>query len=212
MQRIDFYFDPSCPFCWITSRWLLQVEKQRDLEITWRPFSLAIKNDELANDGSDASPHGQLHRDGHRIHRVIAAAAKQDASAIDLYSAFGRAFHVDGRDYDDTLIREVLGGAGLPADLAEAADDTSWDAHLSDETDAALEAVGDDTGVPVIVFTDDEGGKRGYFGPVLNALPSDDEGLAIWDGLAALAPVTSFYELKRTRPDGGPDTASTKGH
>lgn len=212
MQRIDFYFDPSCPFCWITSRWLLVVEKQRDLEITWRPFSLAIKNDELTDGSSKATRHAQLHRDGHRIHRVIAAATQQGASAIDLYSAFGRAFHVDGREYDDALMREVLEGAGLPTMLAEAADDTSFDAHLSDETDAAVEVVGDDTGVPVIVFTDEEGGQRGYFGPVLNTLPDDEESLAIWDGLAQMAPVTAFYELKRSRPDGGPDTASTQGH
>lgn len=211
MQRIDFYFDPSCPFCWITSRWLLTVQGKRDLEITWRPFSLALKNDELTST-ADEDRHAQLHRDGHRIHRVIAAASEQGASAIDLYSAFGRAFHVDGRDFDDALVREVLDGAGLPAELAKAAEDTSWDAHLSAETDAAVAAVGDDTGVPVIVFTDGEGQERGYFGPVLNTLPDETESLAIWDGLATLAPVTAFYELKRTRPDGGPDTASTKGH
>lgn len=207
--RIDFFFDPSCPFCWITSRWLLQVEKQRDLDVTWRPFSLALKNDELG--GGDDAGHGQLHRAGHRIHRVIAAAAEQGASAIDLYSAFGRAFHVDGRDYDAALIGEVLAAAGLPAELAQAADDTSRDAALADELQAALDTVGDDVGVPLIVFPAEDGSRLGYFGPVLNELPGEQEGLDLWDGLEKLATVTSFYELKRSRPDGGPDTQSTKG-
>ena len=211
MQRIDFYFDPSCPFCWITSRWLLQVEKQRDLEITWRPFSLAIKNDELDENGPNENPHSEGHRGSHRVHRIIAAAAEQGASTIDLYSAFGREVHTAGREFDDALVTEVLSNAGLPADLAKAAEDTSWDAHLESEMQSALDAVGDDTGVPVIVFTDDNGERRGYFGPVLNVMPNEEEGLAIWDGLSTLAPVTSFYELKRTRPGGGPDTASTEG-
>lgn len=208
MQRIDFYFDPSCPFCWITSRWLVQVSAEREIEITWRPFSLALKNDEL---GQEDSGMAKSHNAGHRVHRVIAAAAEQGASRIDLYSAFGREFHVNGREYDDALIHEVLSAQGLDASLAEAAHSTAWDQYLSEETDAAVEAVGKDTGVPVIAFEDEQGAKRGYFGPVLNALPSKEEGLAIWDGLSKLATVTSFYELKRTRPDGRPDTDSTKG-
>lgn len=209
MTRIEFFFDPSCPFCWITSRWLLQVEKQRDLEVTWRPFSLAMKNDEL--EGGERAGHGAAHVAAHRVHRVIAAAAEQGASVIDLYSTFGRAYHVDKRRYDDALIAEVLAGAGLSADLAQAADDTARDQGLADELRAALDIVGEDVGVPLIVFPADDGSRLGYFGPVLNELPGEQEGLDLWDGLEKLATVTSFYELKRSRPDGGPDTQSTKG-
>ena len=104
MQRVDFYFDPCCPFCWITSRWLLQVSRSRDVEITWRPFSLADKNDELRPDGPGATEHAEGHRAAHRVLRVITAAAKRGASVIDLYSAFGRALHVEGRPLDDALI------------------------------------------------------------------------------------------------------------
>lgn len=211
MQRVDFYFDPSCPFCWITSRWLLQVSQERETDIRWRPFSLAIKNDELANDGSDKSPHGEGHRAAHRVLRVIAAAEQQGASLIELYSAFGRPYHLEDRSFDDALIADVLAAQGLPAELLEAADDAAFDEHLNDELQSALDVVGDDTGVPTIVFVSDSGEKTGYFGPVLNGMPSKEEGLAIWDGLTALGTVSAFYELKRTRPGGGPDTASTSG-
>lgn len=211
MQRLEFYFDPSCPFCWITSRWLLQVAAERDLDITWRPFSLAEKNDEVANDSSDKTSHGDLHRTAHRIHRVIAAAAKHGAAVIDLYSAFGRPYHVDGRDYDDALIAQVLAAEGLPTDLAQAADETSWDAYLRDETNSAVAAVGEDTGVPIIVFKLKNGEKKGLYGPVLNNMPNREDGLALWDGLRTLATVSAFYELKRMRPNGLPDTSGTEG-
>ncbi|MFC9357067.1 DsbA family protein [Rhodococcus sp. NPDC057014] len=211
MQRLEFYFDPSCPFCWITSRWLLQVADERDLDITWRPFSLAEKNDEVANDRSDKTSHGDLHRPAHRVHRVIAAAAKHGAAVIDLYSAFGRPYHVDGREYDDALIAQVLVTEGLPTGLARAADETSWDAYLRDETSSAVAAVGEDTGVPIIVFKLENGEKKGLYGPVLNNMPNREDALALWDGLRTLAPVSAFYELKRTRPDGLPDTSGTEG-
>lgn len=206
MQNITFYFDPCCPFCWITSRWLLEVSKERELDITWRPFSLAMKNDELGPD-AEQNRRGK----GHRVLRVIAAAARQDASIIELYTAFGRALHTQGHDLDDALIAQVLDQAGLPADLAKAADDESWDDFLRSELDSALDVVGQDTGVPAIIFEAADGKRLGYFGPVLNTMPGHDEALAIWDGLSAMATAESFYELKRSRPSGGPDTASTKG-
>lgn len=209
MTSIEFFFDPSCPFSWITSRWLLQVGQERDLDVTWRQFSLAMKNGELGHDGGPDD--ADWHRKAHRIHRVIAAAVAQGATTIDLYSAFGRARHVEGRDFDDALISQVLADLGLHADLAQAADDTSLDAGLEQQLAAAIEAAGEQVGVPLMVFTGADGVRRGYFGPVLNALPGHDNGLAIWDAVSGLGPVTEFYELKRTR-SGAPDTASTKGH
>lgn len=210
MQTITFYFDPCCPFCWITSRWLLEVAKERQIDITWRPFSLAMKNDELGPD-VDQEGRAKSHLSAHRVLRVIAAATRQGASVVDLYTAFGRALHTEGRDLDDALIAEVLDQAGLPADLAGAADDASWDDVLRSELDSALDVVGQDTGVPAIIFDAADGKQLGYFGPVLNTMPGHDESLAIWDGLSAMATAESFYELKRSRPSGGPDTASTKG-
>lgn len=209
MQRLDFHYDPICPFCWITSRWILQVADDRKLDITWRPLSLAILNNEL--DGSDTTEEGEPHRLGHRVHRVILAAAAQGHRVIDLYSAFGRPHHLDQRPYDDALIAEVLADLGLPADLAKAADDTSWDKHLQEENEAAAEAMGGDTGVPVIVLELPDGQRRGLNGPILCALPSRQEGVELWDALTGLAPIASFYGVSRVRPDGMPDTSTTSG-
>ncbi|HMQ95962.1 MAG TPA: DsbA family protein [Candidatus Saccharibacteria bacterium] len=200
MAAIEFYYDPICPFCWITSRWLLQVSAERTINITWRQFSLALKNDELAPRG-DESEHALSHRDSHRIHRVIRQATSQQlASSIDLYSTFGTRHHLEKRPYDDELIQEVLAAHHLPVELLQAANDTSIDTRLMRELDAALDAAGTDIGVPVIVFTDKNNKRLGYFGPVLNELPDSlDESLAIWDGLEQLATTSSFYEIKRTR-------------
>lgn len=212
MERIEFFYDPCCPFCWITSRFLLEVSVERDVDVTWRPFSLAMKNNELAGDDDAVNEHGEMHRSSHRVLRVITKAAEQHgASVIDLYSAFGRRFHLDHEKYDDAMIADVLAAAGLPAELAKAADDTSLDEGLQASIDSAVEAVGDDTGVPTIVFVSDDGQRRGFYGPVLQELPSKEDALRLWDSLVGLVSVSAFYELKRTRPEGMPDTASTKG-
>lgn len=205
MSTIEFYYDPSCPFCWITSRWLLQVSEHRDINIVWRQFSLALKNDELIQrDGEDI--HAENHRGSHRLHRVIAAAVRDHgASQIDLYSEIGMRFHILEQPFDDAMIRDVLAAKNLPEQLLAAADDTSYDEYFRSEIDSAIDAAGSDIGVPTIVFADKDGKRLGYFGPVLNDLPATiDESLAIWDGLEKLATTSSFYELKRAR-SGGPD-------
>lgn len=210
MTKLDFYFDPVCPFCWITSRWLHVVSQHRELDITWRPFSLALKNDVLIPHDSESS-HAAASRDSHRVLRVIAAAARHhNADAGELYTTFGMKFHVAGFPYDDTWIRAVLDEHSLPADeLLAAADDASYDDFLRGEMQSALDTVGDDAGVPIVVLDLPSGKRQGYFGPVLNDLPDLDECLQIWDGLEKLATVDSFYELKRTRPSGDPNIAST---
>lgn len=203
MTSIEFYFDPSCPFCWITSRWLLQVKAERDIDITWRQFSLALKNSELAPK-KDESSYAESHRDAHRVHRVIKKAAdSHEVSLIDLYSEFGIRFHIMEKPFDDSVIQEVLEAKSLPADLLSAADDTGLDTPLQQELDTAIDAAGEDIGVPTIVFRDKDYNRLGYFGPVLNELPDTlEESLAIWDGLSKLATTSSFYEIKRSRPDG----------
>lgn len=209
MTTIEFYYDPSCPFCWITSRWLLDVQKHRELNIAWRQFSLALKNDELDASTPDKSPHGDVHRGSHRTHRVITAAVQQhNASAIELYSEFGIRYHIMEKPFDDDMIREVLAAKNLPAELLRSADDSSLDIYLQAELDSAIDAAGQDIGVPTIVFTDTDGARRGYFGPVLDALPDSlEESLNLWDGLEKLAHVSHFYELKRSR-EGSPNVFS----
>lgn len=208
MTSIEFYFDPSCPFSWITSRWLLQVSREREIDITWRQFSLALKNSEMTKQ-PDESSHAEAHREAHRVHRIIRQTTEQHAaSLIELYSEFGIRHHIMERSFSDEVIREVLEAKNLPFDLLRAAEDVSIDSALEHEITTAIDATGKDIGVPTIVFKDKNGKRLGYFGPVLNALPeSIEESLAIWDGISALATSSSFYEIKRARSS-GPDVFS----
>lgn len=208
-MQISFYFDPCCPFCWITSRWLLMVSGERDLEVTWRPFSLALKNDELDPATPDKTEHGDMHRAAHRVLRVMLAAEDRGAKLIELYTAFGIPYHLAGDAYDDNLIAKVLERQGLPAALASAADDTSYDEQLAVSIKSATDVAGQDIGVPTIIFTATDGSQQGFFGPVLQELPGLEAALKLWDGLSLLASNKDFYELKRSRPDGQPDVAST---
>lgn len=208
MTSIEFYFDPSCPFCWITSRWLVQVSAERKIDIAWRQFSLAMKNNELKPQQDDTK-YAIAHRGAHRVHRVIAQAVREfGASSADLYAEFGIRYHILEQSFDDDMIKQVLKDKSLPIALLSAADDTSLDGFLKSEIDSAVEAAGQDIGVPTIVFKDKSGKRLGYFGPVLNELPKTlQESLAIWDGLEKLATTSSFYELKRSRP-GDPNVFS----
>lgn len=208
-MKIAFYFDPSCPFSWITSRWLKIVEPKRDLQVGWRPFSLAIKNDELASETH--TPHHDTHRGAHQILRVMQAGSAQfDADFGDMYTVFGRLRHIDEREFSDEMIVEGLAELQLPPELVDAADDMTLDAVLSESTASATSMLGDDIGVPTLMAEDNEADKRGFFGPVLNALPaSEDAALKLWDSLSQLLEANDLYELKRGRPSSGPDVGST---
>jgi hypothetical protein len=185
------------------------VSGERDLKVDWQPFSLAIKNDELDGTKPDKTLHGDTHRAAHRVLRVIEAATAQGASRIDLYNEFGKYFHIGGDAYDDALIAKVLYQQSLPAELAEAAHDAGFDEVLAQSNLAAMNVAGQDIGVPTIIFTAQDGSKSGYFGPVLQQLPEKDQALKLWDSLSTLASDPNFYELKRARPEGNPDVAST---
>lgn len=204
-MKIEFYYDPICPWCWVTSRWLIDVAPKRDLAIDWKPFSLALKNDQLTNDTDAAKPY----QASHRVLRVIEAAAKAGGDRGKLYSDIGHMKHVDGYDYTDMELSLMLSLSKLDTNLAAAADDTSYDTPLKQSLDEAISVVGDDVGVPIIVFVHDDGTRTGYFGPVLTKQPEEVEALQLWDGLANMATIKDFYELKRSRPAGGPDTSGS---
>ena len=206
-MNIDFYFDPSCPFSWITSRWLLVASNSRDINVSWKPFSLALKNKELAEGDN---PHRAGHLAAHRLLRVMSAAEQNnDASLSDLYTVSGLKRHVLNEDITDEFIKTILSDQNLPASLLEAVDDETYDAALQAHVDEAVSIGGSDIGVPFIVFESTDGGKQGFFGPVLQTLPPESESLDMWDGLSKLATNASFYELKRSRPQTMPDTSST---
>ena len=209
-MKIEFYYDPCCPWCWITSRWLKTVEQERDIKITWLPFSLAIKNNEL-EDKDSSSNYAMTHRAAHRVHRVIEAIVKDGASNRgELYTAFGTSHFIEKNQYDDATIKNVLEGLNINAsDLLKAADDESIDEVLQEHLDNAIDVVGEDVGVPLIIFVNEDEQRTGYFGPVITELPAREEALDLWDGLQKLASNKSFYELKRSR-NVGPNVDSTK--
>lgn len=209
-MKINYYFDPNCPFSWITSRWLLVVQNQiDDLEISWVPFSLAIKNDEVKKKANE-SKYSKQYRDSLRVIRVMQVAhQKYGASLIDLYTAFGIKRHILFESFTDDVILEVLSEEGLPRDLLQATDTTDYDTTLRASIDDAISIIGQDIGVPAITFKLADDSQRGYFGPVLQSLPSKESSLSLWHGISSLAATAEFYELKRHRPDGAPDTPST---
>lgn len=184
------------------------VQTDRNINIDWKPFSLALKNDVLNNPKS-TNEHAETYRMSHRILRVILRASKDhNVSLIDLYTAFGIRYHISGKEYDDEAIKKVLEQFSLPISLLEFADDKTIDSELCEFIDQAVNVVGEDIGVPTIIFNKD-GHKLGYFGPVLQELPDKEEAVKLWDGLVSLASTNSFYELKRKRPSGKPDVFST---
>ncbi|WP_370327069.1 DsbA family protein [Euzebya sp.] len=205
--QVRFYFDPLCPWCWITSFWLDEVAPHRDLEVDWRSISLLVRNE-----GRDVDPEyaerylPAMQRSFGLLRIVEALRADGHADRIrDVYVAFGRHFHQPdaesgeaGLDFD---IAEALRSAGVDDGYAKAYDDTAYDAAVRASTREAEEVAGDDVGTPIVaVQVGDE--WKGYFGPVIPSVIRGDEALRLWDGLAALVQTEGFYELKRTRTVG----------
>jgi hypothetical protein len=207
---VELFFDPVCPFCWVTSRWLRQVERLADVRVGWRFISLARLNDRPGayDDKPDSYP--ALHAQGHELLRVAAAAREQQGPECvgPLYEAMGEQLWetpADGiRDVDDLLevqsrgidLEATLAAAGLSTDLAGARHETGWDDVIAAETDDALTRVGDDVGTPILSFDPPDG--PAFFGPVISDNPSDDEALRYWDALTTLAEMPGFAEVKRT--------------
>jgi hypothetical protein len=194
-MKLTFWFDPACPWTWNTSRWVNEVAAQRpDVSVDWRPFSLEIKN----ADGDLPEDIAARVRTSHRLVRVVEAARSsghEDRLGA-LYTELGRRIHHEGQT--DVDITDVLEVAGLPADLAEAADDTSIDPAIDASMREALDLAGDDVGVPIISFP--SGDRRvGFFGPILIETPTGADALKLFEVVTAAASLPAFTELKRAR-------------
>ncbi len=197
-MRLDFWFDPGCAWTWITSRWVIEVAPRRDLDVAWRSFSLFVKN---GDDPDVSDRHREKSLAAHRALRVVEAVRAQDEAGVGtLYTELGRRIHHDGGPPPADL-GPVLAAAGLPTDLAAAADDEALDALIGTSMAEADELVGDDIGVPVIALPVGSG-RCAISGPILSPAPTGDDALRLFDLVAAAVIQPGFFELKRTRNTG----------
>jgi hypothetical protein len=188
----DFWFDPLCPFAWITSRWMLEVEDVREVKVNWRVMSLYFLN----KDRDISEDYQARIRRGLSVGRVLIAAQQQVGaeSLGPLYTALGVRIHQEKQDLGRDLVVNALADAGLPAELVDAMDDASYDEPLRASHQEAMDRVGDDVGTPTIAFN-----GSAFFGPVLSRIPRGEDAGRIWDGTIALAEYDYFFEIKRTR-------------
>ena len=189
---VDFWFDPLCPWAWLTSRWMLEVRQQRSITLHWHVMSLAYLNE--SKDLSD-NYRKMMETAWGPVRVCIAAAEKFGDEVLEpLYTALGNRFHIEGLPRERETIEAALVEAGLPVELAEAKDDKGYDEALKRSHHEGMDQVGYDVGTPVISVN-----GVAFFGPVITPRPRGEAAVKLWDGVLAVAGTDGFYELKRSR-------------
>jgi predicted DsbA family dithiol-disulfide isomerase len=189
-DTVDFYWDPVCPWCWITSRWMIDVSRQKQIQVNWKLFSL-----KKINEGRKIPEHFSiLHEMGLKALRVAAAVSKSygNDGLAKLYTAMGTRYHHDDEDIDDpAVLDEILKTCGYPTRLKDAAEDKNYDDRIAADMDQAIAKVGKDVGVPLIVL---DGGKGpGFFGPVCSPAPTGRAAVELWDAIIIAGRTPGFY-------------------
>ncbi len=203
LSQADFWFDPLCPWAWLTSRWMREVEKVRPVRTEWHVMSLAV-----LNEGRDlGEKYNESMRKAWGPVRVCTAAAlrqRQGGAGVDarsesdvlgdLYTAIGNRFHPGHQRNEPAAVQEALVEAGLPGTLIEAWSDASYDEEVRASHEEGIKLVGMDVGTPIISVS-----GTAFFGPVVTPCPRGEDAGTLWDGVLAVASTPGFYELKRTR-------------
>jgi 2-hydroxychromene-2-carboxylate isomerase len=190
--QVDFWFDPICPWAWLTSRWMLEVEQVREVDVRWHVMSLSY-----LNEGRDMpEKYREVMDKSWGPVRVLmaAAAAHGDQVLLPLYTALGNRFHLEQKPKEREVVEEALAEAGLPTDLADAMTSTAYDDALKKSHHAGMDQVGYEVGTPVISVN-----GNAFFGPVVSPAPRGEEAGKLWDGVLLVSGTDGFFELKRSR-------------
>lgn len=197
VSTVDMWFDPVCPWAWITSRWLLEVEKVRPVRVDFHVMSLSV-----LNEGRDMpEQYAELLAKAWGPVRVCVAAAEEAGEKVlrELYTALGTRIHLGRHELDRELYVAALTEVGLDPSLADAAHSTAFDAALRESHEAGMRPVGYDVGTPVIHAPGPDGGTVAFFGPVVTPAPKGEAAGRLYDGVLLVASTPGFYELKRSR-------------
>ena len=196
----DFYFDPLCPWAWMTSRWMLEVEQVRPVDVRWKVMSLAVLNENRLEE-LPAEYREMMETQAWGPVRVVVAAQQLHGDEVvgKLYTALGSRFHNNGEGPTREAIVGALTDVGLPEDLVEYADKDTYDAELRASHTEGIEKVGQDVGTPVISVPGADGDEVAFFGPVVTPTPRGEAAARLWDGTLLVAATPGFYEIKRTR-------------
>ncbi|HEY1532262.1 MAG TPA: disulfide bond formation protein DsbA [Galbitalea sp.] len=189
---VEFWFDPSCPWAWMTSRWVDEVGRYRDLDVTWKIMSLSVLNE----DKDVSQSYSAFFPRALRYTRLMAAVQELHGQehVKPLYDALGTRIHPGGSKDPDTVIPEALAEVGLPADLARYSLSDDFDPQMRASHFDGINRVGQDVGTPVIAVN-----GVAFFGPVISPAPKGEQAVALWDGTVAVASYPGFFEIKRTR-------------
>jgi 2-hydroxychromene-2-carboxylate isomerase len=189
---VEFWFDPSCPWAWMTSRWVDEVSQHRDLDVTWNVMSLAVLNEN--NDVSDA--YKAFFPRALRYTRLVTAVKELHGQEYvkPLYDALGTRIHLGKSKNPDEVIPAALEEVGLPADLIAHSLTDEYDVQMRASHSEGISRVGEDVGTPVIAVA-----GTAFFGPVISPSPKGEDAVKLWDGTVAVASYPGFFEIKRTR-------------